>query len=160
MKMTALLLTVVFSSLTTLASVLPTEKKVEINEPKFARLIYKAYLREADRLADGSIQFSNLFRCSKSKCVLNEGQWLQSDEASSMAQALLTPKEDSAVFDLTEYMRVKPALSNEDGVTMATKEISVTVNGKYYGLTCVTATENESQKTLMSQCTLLNGIQN
>ena len=160
MKFTTLLLTVVFSSLTTLAAVVPTEQDIVINEPSFAKLMYKAYRGEAEKNADGSITFSNLLTCSKTKCVLHKGQWLQSNDSSSIAQAVLTPKEDSAVFDLTEYMKVKPSVTDDEGMKMSTKELSAVVSGKQYSLICINAVDSQSQATLMEQCTLLNGLQN
>lgn len=160
MKFTSLLLAIVFSGLTTMAAVVPNEQDIQINEPKFAKLIYKAYVGEAEKNADGSITFSNLLSCSKTKCVLHKGQWLQSNDSSAIAQAVITPKEDSAVFDLGEYMKVKPSVSEQDGVTMSTKELSVEVKSKHYALSCITAVQNDTQELLMAQCTLLNGLQN
>lgn len=157
MKLTALVFMTVFTVIQVSAQTAPIQKDFEINEPKFASRIYKAYAAEAKKVSPGVIQFSDLLKCSKTKCVLLAGKWLTN--AGLLNEKYFTPAEEGDTFDMSEYMRIKPKVTHVDGYEMRTKKIQVESNGLSYMLTCVHAAD-QSAENLLVQCTLLNGVEN
>ncbi len=79
-------------------------------------------------------------------------------EPSFVNKVLFTPVKDDAVWDLGEYMRVKPKVERVDGFLVRTKKLETIAGSLEYSLTCVNATNEQTGQIAFNQCVFLNGI--
>lgn len=129
-----------------------------IADADFSQQLFKAYENEMVQKADGSYEFSNLLRCKADQCWLMKGQWETVPESRSLNNIMFTPVLESAVWDLTEYMRVQPTLDYKQGHVIRSKEISATKAQKEYSLKCADAQNQQTGAIVFGQCVLMNGI--
>lgn len=87
-------------------------------------------------------------------CDLLAGQWL-TPESGSASGGLYTPATENAVFDLQEYLNVKPTIQKlPNGATLISKKLSIDEDT---GLSCGMAMDAK-RAPLFQQCSLLNSL--